>query len=68
MKDKQLRKYLGLDSWNGPMLWISSNGVRNPGLLLHLRDRIESIERYLGIKYESSPSHKGYPKHIKEKK
>ena len=65
MKDNKLREFLGVVEDGG---WVSApysiNGKRL-GLLAHLRARIESIEEYLKITYESSPSMRGYPKHIK---
>ena len=67
MRDHKLREFLGVVEDGG---WVSApysiNGKRL-GMLVHLRDRIESLERYLKIKYESNPSVKGYPRHIKIK-
>lgn len=69
MKDKKLRDYLGIFDCNG---WLSVptgvNGRNNEGMLAYLRQRIESLENYLGIQYETHPTHEGYPKHTKVKK
>ena len=67
MRDNKLREFLGVTEDMGFLSApISVNG-KHLGMLVHLRDRIESLERYLKIKYESNPSVKGYPRHIKIK-
>ena len=58
MRDHKLRKFLGVKENGG---YFSSS----TGMLAHLRARIESLEKYLGVEYESSPSVKGFPRHIK---
>jgi len=68
MTDHKLRDFLGIVDCNGHLdCPIAFNGRRMKGMLAHLRDRIESLEAYLGIEFVSSPSAAGYPKHIKAK-
>jgi hypothetical protein len=67
VKDHQLREFLGVFDCNGwDSVPISVNNQKNEGMLAYLRERIESLEEYLGILYETHPSHKGYPRHVKE--
>jgi len=62
MKDGKLREFLGIQQDN--TLPITING-KSPGVLRDLLNRIESLEKYLGIEYMQMPSSDGYPKHRK---
>ena len=66
MKDKKLREFLGVVEHTGDLSapYYSVNG-KHLGMLIRMRDRIESLERYLGVYYRPSPLTMDYPKHIK---
>ena len=63
MKDRKLREFLGITDYMGMSLPISIN--HEVKILRYYFNRLESLERYLGVSYESSPSRIGYPKHKK---
>ena len=65
MRDNKLREFLGVIECDRFLTAPTSVNRKHLGILVHLRDRIESLERYLEIKYESGPSVKDYPKHTK---
>ena len=65
MKDKKLREFLGVTDWNGMSLPISIN--HEVKILRYYFNRLESLEEYLGIEYEATPSTIVFPKHEKKK-
>jgi hypothetical protein len=62
MRDSELRKFLGVYKWNIMCVPKKING-ESPGLLQDILNRIESLEKYLGIKYVEKPDNSSYPKH-----
>jgi hypothetical protein len=63
MKDRKLREFLGITDFMGMSLPISIN--HEVKILRYYFNRLESLERYLGVEYRASPSRIGYPKHKK---
>ncbi|MBU1941447.1 MAG: hypothetical protein KKC68_06690 [Candidatus Thermoplasmatota archaeon] len=66
MKDRKLREFLGVHQMNIMCVPNKVNG-ESPGMLRDILKRIESLEKYLNIKYEEKPDETGFPKHSKEK-